>query len=138
MRQVRLLGIPSPAGLPSLRVRGLRQGVPDQGARATARFCDWACYRKSKERPPRRLTCPQCGRERLLPAYVNHPRHSDTLLIFLLKGARPQKYKDRSHQEHTGRVELTARPFKDVSDDDLETMLAAAKAFKAQREAENT
>jgi len=27
---------------------------------------------------------------------------SDTLLIFLLKGARPEKYKDRIYQEHAG------------------------------------
>ena len=59
---------------------------------------------------------------------------SDTLLIFLLKGANPEKYKDRSHQEHSGRVQVSARPFKDVSDDDLETMLQAAKAFKALKE----
>lgn len=30
--------------------------------------------------------------------------YSDTLLIFLLKGARPEKYKDRVHQEHTGQI----------------------------------
>jgi hypothetical protein len=28
--------------------------------------------------------------------------YSDTLLIFLMKGARPEKYKDRVHNEHTG------------------------------------
>ncbi len=28
--------------------------------------------------------------------------YSDTLLIFLLKGARPEKYKERVHQEQTG------------------------------------
>ena len=64
--------------------------------------------------------------------------YSDTLLIFLLKGVYPEKYRELRQTEHTGRVELSARPFKDLSDDDLETMLAAAKAFKAQREAEST
>lgn len=29
-------------------------------------------------------------------------KYSDTLLIFLLKGARPEKYKDRAAHEHTG------------------------------------
>lgn len=29
-------------------------------------------------------------------------RYSDTLLIFLLKGARPEKYRDRVTAEHTG------------------------------------
>jgi hypothetical protein len=60
--------------------------------------------------------------------------YSDTLLIFLLKGVRPQKYKELRQTEHSGRVELSARPFKDLSDEDLETMLEAAKAFKALKE----
>lgn len=29
-------------------------------------------------------------------------KYSDTLLIFLLKGARPEKYKDRQAHEHSG------------------------------------
>jgi len=33
--------------------------------------------------------------------YEEHD-YSDTLLIFLLKGARPEKYKDRVYNEHTG------------------------------------
>ena len=33
--------------------------------------------------------------------YFEH-EYSDTLLIFLLKAARPEKYKDRVSQEHTG------------------------------------
>jgi hypothetical protein len=60
--------------------------------------------------------------------------YSDTLLIFLLKGVRPQKYKELRQTEHSGRVELSARPFKDLSDEDLETMLTAAKAYKALKE----
>lgn len=35
--------------------------------------------------------------------YVEH-EYSDTLLIFLLKGARPEKYRDRQQVEHTGAV----------------------------------
>ena len=38
--------------------------------------------------------------------------YSDTLLIFLLKGARPQKYRERGVTEHTGSVsiKITRRP----------------------------
>lgn len=32
---------------------------------------------------------------------------SDTLLIFLLKARRPDKYKDRQAVEHTGEIEVT-------------------------------
>jgi hypothetical protein len=53
-----------------------------------------------------------------------------------LKGVRPQKYKELRQTEHSGRVELSARPFKDMSDEDLETMLEAAKAYKALKEVE--
>ena len=35
---------------------------------------------------------------------------SDTLLIFMLKARRPDKYKDRVATEHTGRVNLTITP----------------------------
>ena len=60
--------------------------------------------------------------------------YSDTLLIFLLKGVYPEKYRELRQTEHTGRVELSARPFKDLSDEDVETMLTAARAFKALKE----
>lgn len=33
--------------------------------------------------------------------------YSDTLLIFLLKGFRPEKYQERSRMEHTGQVAVT-------------------------------
>lgn len=33
-------------------------------------------------------------------------KYSDTLLIFLLKGARPDKYRDNAKIEHTGRIGL--------------------------------
>jgi hypothetical protein len=34
-------------------------------------------------------------------------KHSDTLLIFLLKSLRPKVYRERREVEHTGAVELT-------------------------------
>lgn len=33
-------------------------------------------------------------------------KFSNTLLIFLLKGAKPEKYKDRIQQQHTGDVKI--------------------------------
>ena len=35
--------------------------------------------------------------------------YSDTLMIFLLKGAKPDTYKDRVLQEQSGAVEITIR-----------------------------
>lgn len=35
--------------------------------------------------------------------------YSDTLLIFLLKGARPEKFRERTEQKHTGHVEVTVK-----------------------------
>jgi hypothetical protein len=35
-------------------------------------------------------------------------KFSDVLLIFLLKGARPQKYKDNIRMEHAGEITLSA------------------------------
>lgn len=37
--------------------------------------------------------------------YVEH-EYSDTLLIFLLKGANPEKYRERHEVDHKGRVEV--------------------------------
>lgn len=36
--------------------------------------------------------------------------YSDTLLIFMLKGRRPEKFKDRVASEHTGSVTLNITP----------------------------
>jgi hypothetical protein len=33
-------------------------------------------------------------------------KYSDTLLIFLLKGAKPEKYRERNQTEHTGSVAI--------------------------------
>jgi hypothetical protein len=35
-------------------------------------------------------------------------KYSDTLLIFLLKGAAPEKYRDRMEMRHSGRVQTLA------------------------------
>jgi len=44
-------------------------------------------------------------------AYVR--RYSDTLLIFLLKGAKPERYADRQKVEHSGNIEVTADELRD-------------------------
>ena len=56
---------------------------------------------------------------------------SDTLLIFLLKGARPEKYKDRQHIEHTGKgggaiehQHSTMEVLKHASDEELKVLEA--------------
>lgn len=46
--------------------------------------------------------------------------YSDTLLIFLLKAARPEKYRERTETRHTG---LTAEQAANLSNDDLEAEL---------------
>lgn len=45
-------------------------------------------------------------------------KYSDTLLIFLLKGARPDKYRDNAKIEHTGRIGLEALVAGDDDDND--------------------
>ena len=41
-------------------------------------------------------------------------KYSDTLLIFLLKGARPEKYRERSDVRHSGKIDIGK-----LSDDEL-------------------
>lgn len=36
-------------------------------------------------------------------------KYSDTLLIFLLKAARPEKFRERVEQKHTGAVQVNVR-----------------------------
>ena len=36
-------------------------------------------------------------------------KHSDTLLIFMLKGRKPQKYRENSSIEHSGEVSVKIR-----------------------------
>lgn len=43
--------------------------------------------------------------------------YSDTLLIFLLKGARPEKYRDNIKQEITGNLEVGIKLPSDIPDD---------------------
>jgi hypothetical protein len=38
--------------------------------------------------------------------YVEH-EYSDTLLIFLLKGARPEKYRERADVRHSGKIDVS-------------------------------
>lgn len=42
-------------------------------------------------------------------------KYSDTLLIFLLKGAKPDKYRERAEVKHTGRLEHEHRGKVDLS-----------------------
>lgn len=56
---------------------------------------------------------------------------SDTLLIFLLKGARPDKYRDNSKIEHSGAVNGFIRTKVDLSnltDEQLSTLESIARA----------
>ncbi len=46
--------------------------------------------------------------------------YSDTLLIFLLKAARPEKYRERTETRHTG---LTPAKAADLTDDELDAEL---------------
>lgn len=50
-------------------------------------------------------------------------KYSDTLAIFLLKGAMPEKYRDNAKLELAGRLELTK-----LTDDELDQELAALTA----------
>lgn len=50
-------------------------------------------------------------------------KYSDTLAIFLLKGAMPEKYRDNAKLELAGRVELSK-----LTDDELDQELAALTA----------
>ncbi len=58
---------------------------------------------------------------------------SDTLLIFLLKAARPEKYQDRFHVEHAGKVKVEARgdPFGLLTDPGVVRVLDDAIARRA-------
>jgi hypothetical protein len=49
-------------------------------------------------------------------------RPSDTLLIFLLKGGRPQKYRERIDHRHTGAVGSTPLDLGKLPDEDLDTL----------------
>jgi len=46
-------------------------------------------------------------------------KYSDTLLIFMLKGALPEKYADRLKQDLTGKMQIS-----DMADEDLNSRIA--------------
>lgn len=52
------------------------------------------------------------GNPEMIP-YVEH-EYSDLLLIFLLKGARPETYRERTDVRHSGKIDVTR-----LSDDEL-------------------
>ena len=41
--------------------------------------------------------------------YVEH-EYSDTLMIFLLKGIKPEKYRERSDVRHSGNIDVSTLP----------------------------
>ena len=50
-------------------------------------------------------------------------RYSDVLLIFMLKGANPEKYADRLKQDLTGKMQIS-----DMADEDLNSRIARLAA----------
>lgn len=48
--------------------------------------------------------------------------YSDTLLIFLLKGQRPDKYRERSEVKHTGGVNVSGLDLSKLSQAELDTI----------------
>ncbi len=51
-----------------------------------------------------------------LTPYVEH-EYSDVLLIFLLKGIRPEKYRERTDVRHSGKIDVSR-----LSDDELQSI----------------
>ena len=73
----------------------LEQAADHLEAEARRRALDGLLQKKfTKDGDP--IIDPETGEQ-----YVERV-YSDTLLIFLLKGARPEKYRDRQQLEHTG------------------------------------
>lgn len=56
------------------------------------------------------------GNSELVP-YVEH-EYSDTLMIFLLKAADPEKYRDRSDVRHSGKIDVSK-----LTDDELRALI---------------
>jgi hypothetical protein len=65
-----------------------------------------------------------CGEELEAVARERAVKGSDTLLIFLLKGCMPEKYKDRVSQD-------VKHEFGDVPDEELDKRIAALEGRKA-------
>ena len=77
-----------------------------------------------------------CGNVRAAAQQVGTVReYSDTLLIFLLKGWKPEKYKDRREVFHRGTVELLHKleQVSAMTPDELQTFLAEVEAHMQQR-----
>lgn len=49
-------------------------------------------------------------------------KYSDTLLIFMLKARRPEKYRDNVHVQHSGKIEITPESLKALTDDELDDL----------------
>lgn len=67
-------------------------------------------------------------------------KFSDTLLIFLLNGARPEKYKQRNHTEVTGKgggpIQVASR-VSDMSDEELQKLLGEGDVQDAETDGSN-
>lgn len=53
----------------------------------------------------------------IMVPYIEH-EYSDTLLIFLLKGARPEVYRERTDVRHSGKLDVSK-----LSDDELRAIV---------------
>jgi hypothetical protein len=49
--------------------------------------------------------------------------YSDTLLIFMLKARRPEKFKERFAAEHSGKITHLSADWSKLSPDELRSML---------------
>lgn len=61
----------------------------------------------------------------IMVPYVEH-EYSDTLLIFLLKGARPEVYRERAEIRHSGSINLG-----ELSDDELRAIVEGTSSGRA-------
>jgi hypothetical protein len=92
---------------------GIKRLKFNQGQVITVPTGDWQCpvghVGPKGERGAGVWECPLCElpQEPVMTPYIEH-EYSDTLLIFLLKGAMPNKYKDRVQHE-----------FSSLTDDEL-------------------
>ena len=63
---------------------------------------------------------------------------SDTLLIFLLKGFKPNKYKERVFTESTSTVSHNDPGRNKLTDKDIDALVAAAERLKKAKQDDNT
>lgn len=62
-------------------------------------------------------------------------RYSDTLLIFLMKGANPEKYRDRADVRHSGRIEGGVMRVPESEDDPEDWEASVARALEKRARA---